>query len=141
MDSAAAAATGVLLSVDATFAAVPRTAGLALCGGAGEAGTGCTGGAAGVRGSSLLIVVTVVTFTGLATGGAGASCRLSDGSGDSEAACNVPGWTITVFTAIGLIGSVEPGIGASVATGAADAMRTGAEPVRSSALPSLRTCT
>ena len=53
----------------------------------------------------------------------------------------VPGCTATVFTAFGLIGSVEPGAGASVAGGAADATRTGAEPVRSSSflsLPSFR---
>jgi hypothetical protein len=64
----------------------------------------------------------------LATAGAGVSCRLSEGNGDSEAVCIVPGWTTTVFTAFGLIGSVEPGMGASIADGEADATRTGASP-------------
>jgi hypothetical protein len=54
----------------------------------------------------------------------------------------VPGWTTTVLTLFGFIGSVEPGAGASIATGATEATRTGAEPVRSSSLfslPSFRT--
>src|SRR5262245_37682085 len=76
-----------------------------------------------------------------AAGAAGASWRLSDGSGDSEAAYAVPGCTTTVFTLFGLIGSVEPGAGASTATGDIEATRTGAELVRSSlSFPSLRVC-
>src|SRR5262245_66571807 len=55
----------------------------------------------------------------------------------------VPGWTTTVFTELGLIGSVDPGAGASTAIGETEATRTGAEPVRSSSLdslPSFRAC-
>ena len=64
--------------------------------------------------------------------GAGVSCRLSDGNGVRAAVRMLPGWTATVFTAFGLIGSVEPGSGASEDARVTDATRTGAEPVRSS---------
>ena len=94
-----------------------------------------------MRGSvaSLFTVLIVVMFAALATAGAGVSCRLSDGNGDRDAVCMLPGCTVTVFTVFGLIGSVDPGAGASAATavGVTEATRTGAEPVRSSSLLSL----
>src|SRR5215471_9985083 len=143
-DSTAGTTTGgVLLSADATFAgSVP---GLASGGGAGggeTTGGGAGGGEADAGGangsSSVLTVAIVVMLAGLATAGAGASCRLSEGIGERESVCTVAGWTMTVFTVIGLIGSMDPGIGPSRTAGPADATRTGAEPVRSSSLPSLR---
>src|SRR5437016_3351777 len=101
-----AAGIGVLLSADATFAG--GTAGTAVLksdGGAGEVATGgtaaATGAAAGgdtggcepakgapdrgvaVNGGSLLTVAMVVMVAVLATAGAGVSCRLSEGNGDS----------------------------------------------------------
>src|SRR5262245_4646157 len=109
---------------------------------AADAGEGVTvGAAAKVVGRSLLTVEIVVMLAALATAGAGVSWRLSVGTGDNEAV--LPGWTTTVFTAFGLIGSVEPAAGASIANGAAEATRTGAEFVRSLSvlsLPSFGAC-
>src|SRR5262249_50118632 len=75
------------------------TAGLAAV-----AATGAEG--AGANGGSLLTVEIVVTLAGLDTTGAGTSWRLLDGSGVSEAVYIVAGWTITVLTEVGFIGSV-----------------------------------
>ncbi|MGC2827179.1 MAG: hypothetical protein WA322_23620, partial [Pseudolabrys sp.] len=91
---------------DETGGGAAAEGGTALGGGAGaepgDAGgvAAASGGAAG--GGSLLTVVMLVMFAGLAIPGAGASCRLSDGKGESEAAVYIlPGWTATVFTAFG----------------------------------------
>src|SRR5262245_7594570 len=102
----------------------------------GAAATGAAG--AGAKGGSLLTVGMVVTLAGLETTGAAISWRLSDGSGVSEAVYNiVAGWTITVLTEVGFIGSVDPGVGPSGTDGATEATRTRADPVRSSSLASL----
>lgn len=93
------------------------------------AGAGAVG--AGVNGGSLLTVAMVVTLSGLETTGAGTSWRLSEGRGVSEAVYIVAGWTITVLTDIGLIGSVDPGAGPSGTDGATEATRTRGDPVRS----------
>ena len=136
--AALAVGTGTLFPADATFAVgaaelVTFAAGGAAGTGAGAAATGVEaggeaagdeagGGAAAAVGTagggSLLTVAIVVMFAALLTAGAGVSCRLSEGSGVREAVYTVPGWTATVLTATGLIGSVEPGAGASVADGA-----------------------
>jgi|SRR6476646_6921237 len=136
--AALAVGTGTLFPADATFAVgaaelVTFAAGGAAGTGAGAAATGVEaggeaagdeagGGAAAAvgpaGGGSLLTVAIVVMFAALLTAGAGVSCRLSEGSGVREAVYTVPGWTATVLTATGLIGSVEPGAGASVADGA-----------------------
>ena len=136
--AALAVGTGTLFPADATFAVgaaelVTFAAGGAAGTGAGAAATGVEaggeaagdeagGGAAAAvgpaGGGSLLTVAIVVMFAALPTAGAGVSCRLSEGSGVREAVYTVPGWTATVLTATGLIGSVEPGAGASVADGA-----------------------
>jgi len=91
--SAVTAGTGTLSPADAIFAG--SGSGFAVGGKAGAAGGGETGdgaaaiGAAGMGaadgGVSLLTVAIVVTFAAVATAGAGVSCRLSDGNGDSEA--------------------------------------------------------
>src|SRR5215471_1837057 len=111
------------------------TAGLAAVAATGAAGAGANGG-------SLLTVEIVVTLAGLDTTGAGTSWRLLDGSGVSEAVYIVAGWTITVLTEVGFIGSVDPGAGPFGTDGATEATRTRADPVRSSSLMSLslRSC-
>ena len=136
--AALAVGTGTLFPADATFAvgaasAVTFAAGGGTGTGAGAVATGVEGGgeAAGdeagggaaaavgpAGGGSLLTVAIVVMFAALVTAGAGVSCRLSEGSGVREAVYTVPGWTATVLTVTGLIGSVEPAAGASVAGGA-----------------------
>jgi hypothetical protein len=136
--AALAVGTGTLFPADATFAvgtagAMTFAAGGGTGTGAGAAATGVEaggagagdeagGGAAATAGpagcGSLLTVAIVVMFAALVTAGAGMSCRLSEGSGVREAVYTVPGWTATVLTVTGLIGSVEPGAGASVADGA-----------------------
>src|SRR5262249_59933860 len=104
----------------------------------GLAAVAATGAAAaGANGGSLLTVEIVVTLAGLDTTGAGTSWRLLDGSGVSEAVYIVAGWTITVLTEVGFIGSVDPGPGPSGTDGATEAMRTRADPVRSASLMSL----
>ena len=126
--AALAVGTGTLFPADATFAvgaAGPMI--FAAGGGTGTGGAAATGvesggeaagdeaggGAAATvgpaGGGSLLTVAIVVMFAALVTAGAGVSCRLSEGSGVREAAYTVPGWTVTVLTVTGLIGSVEPG--------------------------------
>ena len=112
--------------------------------GGGAAATGGLGGAAakgaageGAVGGSLLTVERVVTLVGLETTGGGTSRRLSDGSGVSEAVYIVAGWTVTVLTDVGFIGSVDPGAGPPGTDGATEATRTLADPVRSSSLASL----
>ena len=134
--AALAAGTGTLFPADATFAVGAAGSMTFAAGG----GTGTGGAATGVEsggeaagdeagggaaatvgpagGGSLLTVAIVVMFAALVTAGAGVSCRLSEGSGVREAAYTVPGWTATVLTVTGLIGSVEPAAGASVADGA-----------------------
>ena len=134
--AALAVGTGTLFPADATFAvgaAGPMTFAAGGGTGTGAAATGVEsggeaagdeagGGAAATvgpaGGGSLLTVAIVVMFAALVTAGAGVSCRLSEGSGVREAADTVPGWTATVLTVTGLIGSVEPAAGASVAGGA-----------------------
>ena len=81
-----------------------------VTGGSGTAGAD-TGGAIGGD-CSVLTVVTVVIVACADSAGAGMSCRLSDGNGVRVAVRMLPGWTVTVLTAFGLIGSVEPGSGA-----------------------------
>ena len=79
-----------------------------------DAGDGTAVGAA--EGGSFLTVAIVVTFAALA---AGVSWRLPEGTGvSSDAVYIMPGWTATVRTVTGLIGSVEPGAGPSIAEGA-----------------------
>src|SRR4249920_1471287 len=77
--------------------------------GATGAGTAC----ASTGDCSVLTVVTVVIVACADSAGAGVSCLLSDGNGVRAAVRMLPGWTVIVLTAFGLIGSVEPGSGAS----------------------------
>src|SRR5512143_654167 len=128
---------GTLGAMEANLAGVSSTSGFVTggCGtGAGEIDDWTAGS------GSFFTVATVMTEAGLAGAGAGTSCRLSEGSGDNAAVFMLPGCTVTVFTAFGLIGSVEPGCGASEAERVTDATRTGADPVRSTSLGSLRAC-
>src|SRR5581483_2918652 len=105
-------------------------------------GVGVSGAIAGT--CPLFTVLMVVIAVRADSAGIGVSCRASMGNGDNAAVRIVPGWTATVFTALGLIGSVEPGSGASEDDRATDATRMGAEPVWSSSfsrfLRSLRAC-
>src|SRR5262245_56025043 len=136
-----AAATGcvagaVSLRIGEAGQAAPAGGGAgAIAGLAAVAATGAAG--AGANGGSLLTVEIVVTLAGLDTTGAGTSWRLLDGSGVSEAVYIVAGWTITVLTEVGFIGSVEPGAGPSGTDGATEATRTRADPVLFSSLMSL----
>jgi hypothetical protein len=131
--AALAVGTGTLFPADATFAGGAAFAAVGGTGtGAGAAATGVKaggeavgddagGGAAATvssAGGGSLLTAIVVMFAALVTADAGVSCRLSEGSGVREAAYTVPGWTATVLTVTGLIGSVEPAAGASVAGGA-----------------------
>ena len=131
MAAALAVGTGTLFPADATFAVGAAGGGTGTGAGAAATGVESGGEAAGdeagggaaatvgpAGGGSLLMVAIVVMFAALVTAGAGVSCRLSEGSGVREAAYTVPGWTATVLTVTGLIGSVEPAAGASVTGGA-----------------------
>ena len=129
--SGACVATGALGTAEATLAGAAGGEGSDfVTGGSGAAGAG-TGGA--IDGDcSVFTAITVVIVACVDSGGVGVSCRLSDGNGVKAAVRMLPGCTATVFTAFGLIGSVEPGSGASEDARVTDATRTGAEPVRSS---------
>src|SRR6185437_2481983 len=98
----------------------------------GSSETGAGSETATIGGCSLFMVATVVIAIRPVSAGAGASCLVSDGSGERAAVRIVPGCTVTVFTAFGLIGSVDTGRGISELDRAMAATRTGAEPVRSS---------